>query len=702
MLYSMKNRNTEIALLVLTVAACAIPFLGQPFHMDDGLYMDIARNVQKNPLFPNDTPYMFQGIYWSDLGSHSHGPFVTYLLAAIQHFFGEGPGTEWIYHLFALMFPILAVLAFYWICMRFVGRPLWPAMMLACSPLFLVTQHTLMTDLPMLAFWLASICFFLWAVDLRRKVLYSLSAMFQVAAVFTSYQSLALLPLLGFYHLKKGRGRTGWIALAIAPVTISAWYLMNCLHYGRPLWGKMLGYMQSRNPVSPEVLGIKLVSILEYQGWLIIFPFFILYLLARGLKWRACMLASLCAVYLAQFSVPQYGWIEKAIFVVGLVSGFFMATEMGKIGWRAFFQGRGAGSEDQVEAQFIALWYLGYFTYCFVFLKEGSARYILPMIPPIILCFFQILEKSEVSEYRLPSRLLNSAMLASGCLVISLIWGLTLSRADEEFAKIYPRVATKFKEIADNLDSYSSGEWGFRYYLGRVGAQPLPADSSLVRGGSFIAVPKLAQPNDIPPDLKSLLIPVQKLTYRPSTPVRVLDWQTPAGFWSSGWGLIPFSFSWRPLEQVEVFQVNFMAERLPWARIRSASGIQPWPGFLAPGGQSSLAILARPGTKLRYGWPVSNPMSLDLQCGLSPDSYQNGSDKTFQFVVSQTAEDGSVLAEQRLLLHPGIRKEDRNWQPVRILLKPDSGGFLDFEYEAGGGGAPGIGAFAQALLRPIN
>jgi 4-amino-4-deoxy-L-arabinose transferase-like glycosyltransferase len=698
----MRSRNTDVAILVLTVAACAIPFLGQPYHMDDGFYMDMARNVQKNPIFPNDTPYMFQGIYWSDLGSHSHGPLVTYFLAILQHFFGEGPGKEWIYHLFALIFPILAVLSFYWICARFVGRPLWPAMMLACSPLFLVTQHTLMTDIPMLAFWLAAICFFLWAVDLRRKALYGWSAVFQVAAVFTSYQSLALFPLLGFYHLKKGRGRTGWVSLVVAPVTISGWYLMNCLHYGRPLWEKTLGYMQSRSPLSLEVLWIKLVSIFEYQGWLVIFPFFILYVLAKGLRWRALMLACLCAVYLAQISVPQYGWIEKGIFVVGLVAGFFVVVEMGRMGWRAFLQGGSAGAGNRVDSQFVSLWYFGFFTYCSLFLTEGSARYILPMIPAFILCFFQILERAEVPEYRLPSRWLNSALLASGCLVVSLIWGLTLSRADEEFAQIYPRAAAQIREIVGSMDTYSSGEWGFRYYLGRAGAQPLPADSSQVQGGSFIAIPKLAQPNDVPADLKSLLIPVQSLTYRPSTSMRVLDWQTPAGFWSSGWGLIPFSFSSRQLEQVEIFQVDFMAERLPWAKIESASGVQPWPGFLALHGQSSLAILAKPQTRLRYAWPVANAMHLDLQCGISPESYRDGSDETFEFIVSQAAEDGNVLGKQRLVLRPGIREEDRVWQPVRIILKPISRGFLDFQYETGEDSSLGTGAFAQPLLRPID
>ena len=171
-------KGTDLAILVLIVAACAIPFLGQPFHMDDNFYMDMARNAQAKPLFPNDTPYVFQGMRSPDMGSHTHPLFQTYFLATIMHFFGEGPGKEWIYHLFALLYPLIAALSFYFICARLLDRPLWPSALFACSPLFLVMQHTLMTDIPMLAFWLAAVCCFLYATDQRKAGLYAASVFF--------------------------------------------------------------------------------------------------------------------------------------------------------------------------------------------------------------------------------------------------------------------------------------------------------------------------------------------------------------------------------------------------------------------------------------------------------------------------------------------------------------------------------------------
>ena len=40
----------DLGFLFLALVACSIPFLSQPFHMDDNFYMDMARNALRNPL----------------------------------------------------------------------------------------------------------------------------------------------------------------------------------------------------------------------------------------------------------------------------------------------------------------------------------------------------------------------------------------------------------------------------------------------------------------------------------------------------------------------------------------------------------------------------------------------------------------------------------------------------------------------------
>jgi 4-amino-4-deoxy-L-arabinose transferase-like glycosyltransferase len=695
---------TDLAILVLVIVACALPFLSQPFHMDDGFYMDMARNAQENPLFPHDAPYMYQEIFFDDMGSHSHPPMQIYFLAAVMHLFGEGPGTEWIYHSFAIFYPVLAVVSFYFIAALFVGRPLWPSMMLACCPLFLVMQHTLMTDIPMLAFWLAAIASFLWAVHKKSTGLYAASIFFQFAAMFTSYQSLAVTPLLGFYLLRRGRGWKGWAALVIPPMILAVWFLLSCFHYDRLLWGITLDFIQVRHPLSLDALVVKLLSIFEYQGWLVVFPFFIFYLLARDLKGRLLILVLLIAAGIAQLhaQIAEYRPADKIIFIFGLAAGFFIALEMGKIAWGAFRKTKSRLGFEGAEDQFLSLWFWGVFLYCLFLLTEGSARYVLPLVPPFLICFFRTLEISEISEYRLPPRLLNSARLASGSLVISLAFGLILSHADLEFARIYPRAASRFSRISDSVKSYCVGEWGFRYYMGRMGVDARPADESLIRGGSFVAIAELALPHSLPANLRTMMVPVQTLSFKPDTPLRLLDKQSHAGFYSSGWGLIPFSFSQSALEKIEVQQVNFMVEQLPWAEIQTDSTISPWPGYLDLMGKSSLAVLAKPGSRITYRQEFRQPMQLEILCGVSPDSYLDGSENSSSFAIRQLDKNGVVLAESSKTLQPGIHEEHRTWQKVEMILYPSPRCTLEFGYFRGDNRLDGVGAFAQLILRPVN
>jgi hypothetical protein len=695
--------HRDLAILVVAVALCAAPFLSQPFHMDDNFYLDMARNVPQTPLFPHDRPYVFDGQYVQDMGSHSHPPLQTYFLALVRTWAADGAGNEWIYHACAAIFPLIAVLALYFVAAFFLERPLWPALVLACSPLFQVMQHNVMTDIPTLAFWLAAVAAFLWANESGGIFLYTASAVLQCAAMFTSYQAMALAPLLAFYQLRR-RGRpAGWLCLIVPPVLMAAWLVMNYFHYRRFLLTDTIGYVSSRHAGSLAALQTKVAAILGYQGWLIIFPLFLLYIFGRGLKGRLLCLTALLAACAAQLLVPQYRLTDKAIFVIGAVTGLFIVARMAIWGGRAFIGGQSTTGLDAVGAQFISLWYFGVLCYCLILFTEGSARYILPLIPPVVICFFRRLEILEVSEYRRSDPpLFSAAMVASGSLVLTLAWGLLLSHADLEFARIYPRAAHDFLRIAGTSRAYFVGEWGLRHYFTQAGAAMLPLDESSVTGGSFVATPRLALPRDLPADLRSMTMPLQTLTYDVATPLRMLASDVPAGFYSTGWGWLPFSISRKNLEEIEIRQVNYLVERLPWAKAETTSTVLPWPGYMEIQSKSLLALLAKPGSRISYPWLETEPKSLDVRCGIDPRSYEEGSTASYKFVIRQFGQKGSHLVSSAITLKPGLRRDDRAWQPMKLMLQGSGAETqtLELSFECEGGQTGATGAFAEAVLRP--
>jgi 4-amino-4-deoxy-L-arabinose transferase-like glycosyltransferase len=693
----------DLAVIVLVVIGCAAPFLSQPFHMDDNFYMDMARSARAHPVYPYDSPYDFGGFHAPDMASHSHPPLQAYFLAAVQSLAGEEEGREWIYHAAAIVFPLMAALSLYFISALFLERPIWPALAMAVCPLLLVMGHTLMTDVPMLAYWLAATACFLWAAESARRSLYAASALFLFAAMFTSYQSAALIPLLGFYQIRKHGRVAGWVSLFLPVLAMGAWIGMSSSHFGRMILGDTAGYIQSRHATTLNMLGTKLLALFEYQGWLIVFPLFFLYVFARGLKGRLFLLALLASTYVAQARVPEYRLADKAIFVIGLATGIFVSGQLLALAGHAFRRERSeARGFGNVEAQFIVLWYFGVAAYCLILFTEGSARYILPLVPPVLIFFFRRLEIAEALEYRAESRpLMNSAMVASGSLVLSLVWGMFLAQADFEFARVYPLAAHVFTRMFSGLDTYVTGEWGFRYYFNRAGAKPLPADESSVTGGSVIVKPALAMPYGLPPDLESMTMsrPLARFSFDLKTPFRTMDSLAPAGFYSTGWGLIPFSFSDRSLETIEVRQVNFMIERLPLARIECTTGILPWPGYVGRGEQA-LAILAKPDTRIVYPWDFRRPMNLTLKIGMVQGAVQ-AENTIGDFEILYRDSQGRIIARVDNTLEPGKRKEDLEWQPVKLLVPGSAtdGATLEFRYHGRGSGSV-TGAFAEAWIMP--
>jgi hypothetical protein len=151
---------------------------------------------------------------------------------------------------------------------------------------------------------------------------------------------------------------------------------------------------------------------------------------------------------------------------------------------------------------------------------------------------------------------------------------------------------------------------------------------------------------------------------------------------------------------LEVRQVNYMVERLPWARVKSDTEIGPWPGFVEIQGTSPLAILAHPDTRISYPWEAGQDLSLEVKLGVGPGSYSEGEDNPVTFRVLQRASDGEVLGQQEKVLNPGMVGEHRRWHPCRLLLQNRVGSVLEFGVSAPNRKHVVTAAFAHAVLSP--
>src|SRR5437870_4802890 len=149
----------DLALLIILTVAIHLPFIGEAFHLDDAQYLDVALNVSRNPLFPMDLPSIFEG-HHQDLWGHTHPPLNAYLLAGLAHLRGGLPSEQFLHTSF-LVFPILLTVSFYFLARRFAADPLIATALLVTNPTLMVSAHTLMADVPLVALWVCATVVFI-------------------------------------------------------------------------------------------------------------------------------------------------------------------------------------------------------------------------------------------------------------------------------------------------------------------------------------------------------------------------------------------------------------------------------------------------------------------------------------------------------------------------------------------------------------
>src|SRR5262245_22147570 len=128
-------------LLTAVVLATVIPFSSRAVFMDEHIFLKIARNVQTNWLFPQDTPSVFFGIPMANFAAHTHPPVGEYYLALIYRLLGHF--NEVWFRMFFSVFAIVAVLSFYKLARRFTAEPLYVSLLFALTPAFFVYAPTL-------------------------------------------------------------------------------------------------------------------------------------------------------------------------------------------------------------------------------------------------------------------------------------------------------------------------------------------------------------------------------------------------------------------------------------------------------------------------------------------------------------------------------------------------------------------------------
>jgi len=491
------TRGRELLLLAAFTVLLHVPFLNQPVQGDEVTYLDVAREVLRQPLTPLNFQYVFQG-HLVDAAGHPHPPLNAYLLALAWVL--RGQFSVVFFHAFYLLFALGISFAAYALAARFTSQPLWGALLVAASPIVQVNTNTLAgPEAPALAFLLTGAAAFFW----RR---FWISGIALTLAGLTELQALALAPILLLeYAVKRERPpRAAWLALAAPLLGLAGWQAMQWGLTHRLPGAVLLAYAQGSGRGR---LGLKAASALALVGHLgvLVTPV----PLARRRLW------ALAPGLLACVLVRDYPWWERALLLVAVTLGVNALVWL----WEA-----------RRSNPVLAGWCLPYFSFAALVFFAGAARYLLPLVAPMVLLF--VLQFSG-----------RTTRLAVA-LAVNLLVGLNISFAAYEFARVYAHV-----EAPPGLGFLVNGEWGFRYYMLARGGRTLEANS-VPRPGEWIVSSELSLAGNYDSLAEATAVPLRTTDLWARTPLRLIDRYAHSGFSSASFGLLPFSFSRRPLDRI--------------------------------------------------------------------------------------------------------------------------------------------------------
>ena len=560
--------------LILLVLVTYLPFIDQAYHIDDRIYLDVARNILTEPLYPYDFDALYEGFVAPDAASHSHLPFTSYYLALTQ--LVTGRHSERVAHLAFLVFPLLAALAFYELASSILRFPFAAATLLVSSTAFLTLSHTIMADVPLLSFWilaLASFHHFLREPASTWAWRVCLGAI--LVASFMSLLTVALVLLLGAdwvlyrrWSVWKDEQRHRIALVLAAPFVLwLLWYLRAYVHYDRFVLLNTFLHMEQRSPFSLVAVGSRMLSFLLHLGGTFVFPLAGWLAFTGHTSRRIYVGVFFLAFIPAYLWYPEWPWLQAFLFAGFLTTALLAITKVGEGAgrlfrgfWtrqdppeRVFWRNSATPLNDQSRSLLgvLFLWFWGILAACCLVFYSGSVRYAVLALPAFLLLWQYALETGH------SGRTVKSALLLS--LALTLPYSLAIASADYRFAEVYREEPAR---IAEDLgiqgkQIWYAGEWGFRYYMEKLGARPLTKTGVEPVAGDIIVKPYIALPWITLYDSDEFVRLLEQRHVDPDSVFRILDFHTSAGFYSTAWGILPISLDrGEKWEWFNVYQVT--------------------------------------------------------------------------------------------------------------------------------------------------
>lgn len=537
------------ALAVLSMVTLA-PFLAKPFNIDDPCYVWSAKQILAHPTAPYSFSVNWNGTPQPMWIVTQNPPLDCYLIALAAWLFG---GNEAGIHLFFLLPVIAVVLGTFRLAGNFCRSPAFAAGMTLFMPAFLVSSTTVMCDVPMLAWWIWAVVFWVEGTSQNKTLKLVAAGSLMALAAMTKYNAVCLIPLLAAYSLVSGRWSWRWLLCLLIPIaTIAAYQIITQKLYGFALLSQASAYAGTARSTFHFSAINSCQTALTFIGGCFAPAVFLLPFLAGGRTRSWLMAGSVGFAAMMVFNGPiQESYVTIPAgqkFIVGLQIIFWMAggNLLLALAVREVWRQRDA------TACLLTFWILGIFLFAAFFNWTVNARTLLPMTPAVAILLTRCLERQFSvggAEKTFPSPV--SAVFVLGAMLAILLAHADFSQA-VAVRSTARAVTARYGTGAGTL--WFDGNWGYQYYMEQGGASGVDIKQPQLKAGDILALPLnnsvLRQPD---PERATLQ---DAITAPGDAWFTTMSATCGAGFYAATHGPLPFALGRIPPECVCVFAIH--------------------------------------------------------------------------------------------------------------------------------------------------
>ncbi|MCB1043902.1 MAG: glycosyltransferase family 39 protein [Acidobacteria bacterium] len=598
-------------------------FAGKPYHIDDALFLRMGDLLPWTLVGESSGKVEFLGMTYEALSPYesTHPPLIPYFLKLLKPLAQIGPVDFYGYHFGFLIFPALSLFfARRYLRAKRVG-PHW-SLFLVSSPIFFVNATNLMTDIAMTGMWLGAVVFASrYAENSDNRNAY-VAGLLVFLALLTSYQSIALFPLIGAYFLIHKVPMKGAIPVLLYPLLGFLLFLLAVyLASGyMPFLASSIDYNIASEVKSGMALSHylhKFIGVLINLGLGLALPTIILLMsvnqrrLIEHIVFSSVLTFTLFHLGKRNGLFDTYTAVEtlwlRVLLIIGLIWSFQVVAKTVD-GMRILIRDRRRAARMLLPC----FWFLGVLAYNVIFMPYATARYILPAVPPALMLLF------GHQLYRL-------AKAREGVLIgLNFVLALFFARVDYQQATADYELSQYLRNrVPDMSRLWFSDDSGLNRYLNQAGAHYLDQAQQDVPIGDYILITR----GMIHPNVQASLSFVETWAYPSFAGMTLFDTQKQAGFYRSLDGLLPIAPA-ETVRRADLYQVNYFLKKLPEAEKWELSNPN-YVGqttFRTPDGNAHSVLYMHPDASIAFPVALDKPTRVSGRAMTDPSSWSKEGD----------------------------------------------------------------------------